>query len=84
MKYQGIGAVWVKWIGGVTQRIVGKSYTLKVILRRNSTLQNKKIQKKKLPEINFINGSLAFLAIRIDKKLQNSHILLSQNFTPLR
>lgn len=83
MKYQGIGAVWVKWIGGVTQRIVGKSYTLKVILRRNSILQNKKIQKK-LPEINFINGSLAFLAIRIDKKLQNSQILLSQNFTPLR
>ena len=83
MKYQGIGAVWVKWIGGVTQSIVGKRYTLKVILRRNSILQNKKIQKK-LPEINFINGSLAFLAIRIDKKLQNSHILLSQNFTPLR
>lgn len=83
MKYQGIGAVWVKWIGGVTQSIVGKRYTLKVILRRNSILQNKKIQKK-LPEINFINGSLAFLAIRIDKKLQNSQILLSQNFTPLR
>lgn len=75
MKYQGIGAVWVKWIGGVTQSIVGKRYTLKVILRRNSILQNKKIQKK-LPEINFINGSLAFLAIRIDKKLQNSQILL--------
>ena len=83
MKYQGIGAVWVKWIGGVTQSIVGKRYTLKVILRRNSILQNKKIQKK-LPEINFINGSMAFLAIRIDKKLQNSQILLSQNFTPLR
>ena len=83
MKYQGIGAVWVKWIGGVTQSIVGKRYTLKVILRRNSILQNKKIQKK-LPEINFINGSLAFLAIRIDNKLQNSQILLSQNFTPLR